>query len=112
MSPRVVTRGQRLICSAPPHRHHACHRLVVWKLRAAAIPHGQLHYCSAHFDQYVELNWDALDKYEIERLSENEKDFDQYFEVSSEPLCQVPKPREEEVESKRERLREREVSWG
>jgi len=86
MSPRVVTGGHRIICNGN-HRGRRCQRAVLWRV-------GQRFFCAPHFDEHLEQNWDALDKYEIERLSDNEKDFDQYSNVgASEPLCQVPRPR-------------------
>lgn len=61
---------------------------------------GKYYFCAPHFDAYLETNWDALDKYEIERLSEDEKDFDQYSNITAtEPLCRVPRPHGEESDA-------------
>jgi hypothetical protein len=78
----------------------ACHRQVVWHLtRVPSNGHAraleQRFYCAAHFDTYCEENWDALNEFDIERMSDDEGDFNQYQwgEGKREPVCQIPKPR-------------------
>ena len=84
MSPQIAIENRRIICNGPkPRKHHNCHRDVLWRV-------GKLFFCAPHFDEYLEANWDALEKYEIERLSDEDRDFDQYT------ICQVPRPREDE----------------
>ncbi len=80
--------------------YFSCRRRVVWRV-------GEQYFCAPHFDLYLEEHWDALDEFEIERLSEEESDFDAALREnreSKEPICQVPKPRKSE-EGERERVR-------
>ena len=90
MSPRMI--AKRIVCSVGMRCQR---RRVLWKV-------GEKHFCAQHFDEFLEKNWDALDKYPIERLSDNEDDFvsrygEQDHPELDEPLCQVPRPRVKEI---------------
>ena len=98
--------GGRLICYNQP-----CKRKVLWKV-------GDEYYCNCCFDKWTQTNWDKFEPETIERLSDNERDFEFVARASpsAEPLCQVPRPiplaeaeKEQSHEGVLRREREREL---
>lgn len=71
-----------------------CRRAVRWKV--GEIKLGRVVYsffCNCCFDKWTEHNWDKFEPEMIERLSDNERDFE--FVARNEPLCRVPCPIEQ-----------------
>lgn len=78
--------GGRLICYNQP-----CKRKVLWKVKDE-------YYCNCCFNKWAEMNWEAFEPDVIERLSDDERDFEFVRASESEPLCQVPKPIPQPIE--------------
>lgn len=90
--------GGRIVCygsSAPLNSYQTCKRKVLWKV-------GEEYYCNCCFDKWTSANWDKFEPETIERLSDNERDFE--FVARAAPLCQVPKPIVENGKKEEERV--------
>jgi hypothetical protein len=83
-------RVKKLICAtkikvAGENEH--CRRPPRWRVGKLRTP-----LCNLCFDRWVETHWEEFEPDTIERLSDNERDFEYVANREREPLCQIPKP--------------------
>jgi hypothetical protein len=89
----------RIACSGEackPGRHI---QRILWKVvqkPTPALPSVTFYFCNRDFDIWIEQQWDAFEQFEIERLSDNEGDFEYVNQgrggVAENAICQVPRP--------------------